>query len=58
MGKSEVLSLEVGNLTLAKLKALDGLSYLLFASIYRDFNTVADFAREINALLAKKSTAN
>jgi transcriptional repressor NrdR len=50
LGKSEVLSLEVGNMALAKLKALDGLSYLLFASIYRDFNDVEDFAREIESL--------
>jgi transcriptional repressor NrdR len=52
-GKKEVLSLEVGNMALAKLKELDGLSYLLFASIYRDFNSVDDFAQEI-ALLRKQ----
>lgn len=58
LGKNEVLSLEIGNLTLEKLKQLDGLSYLLFASIYRDFNTVEDFAKEIATLSSKKSTAN
>lgn len=54
LGKPEVLSLEVGNMALAKLKQLDGLSYLLFASIYRDFNDVEDFAKEITELTTKK----
>ena len=58
LGKNEVLSLEIGNLTLEKLKQLDGLSYLLFVFIYRDFNTVEDFAQEIAALSSKKSAAN
>ena len=53
-GKSEILSLEVGNMALEKLKALDGLSYLLFASIYRDFNSLEDFQKELTALIDEK----
>ena len=51
-GKSEILTLEVGNLAIEKLKKLDALSYLLFASIYRDFNSVDDFRRELDQLAA------
>ncbi|MBQ6154720.1 transcriptional repressor NrdR [bacterium] len=52
-GKHEIPSLEVGGLALEKLKRLDSLSYLLFASIYRDFNSLEDFQKEIESLLDK-----
>jgi transcriptional repressor NrdR len=47
---SEVKSWEVGNLVLNRLKKLDALSYLLFASVYRDFASLDDFAEEIEKL--------
>lgn len=47
---SEVKSWEVGNLVLNRLKKLDALSYLLFASVYRDFESLDDFAEEIEKL--------
>lgn len=53
-GKTEVLTLEVGNLAIEKLKKLDALSYLLFASIYRDFNSLEDFQKELETLIDKK----
>lgn len=43
----EVKSWEVGNLVLNRLKKLDPLAYLLFASVYRDFNDIEDFKQEI-----------
>jgi len=46
----EVKSWEVGNLVLNRLKKLDKLSYLLFASVYRDFESLEDFEIEINKL--------
>ena len=58
LGKNEVLSLEVGNMALEKLKQLDALSYLLFASIYRDFNSIDDFAREITTLSQGEKTTS
>ena len=54
LGREEILSLEVGNLAIEKLKDMDGLSYLLFASIYRDFNSVADFEKEVKMLLERE----
>ncbi|MBQ6437885.1 transcriptional repressor NrdR [bacterium] len=56
-GKSEILTLEVGNMALGKLKKLDALSYLLFASIYRDFDSVEDFQKEIDELRSAKAVS-
>lgn len=47
---SQVKSWEVGNLVINRLRKLDTLSYLLFASVYRDFESVEDFASEIERL--------
>ena len=47
----EVKSWEVGNLVINRLKKLDSLSYLLFASVYRDFATIEDFKSEIDKLV-------
>ena len=43
----EVKSWEIGNMVLNRLKKLDPLAYLLFASVYRDFNDIEDFKQEI-----------
>ncbi len=48
--EQEVKSWEVGNLVLRKLRKLDSLSYLLFASVYRDFKSMGDFEEEIKKL--------
>ncbi len=50
---SEVKSWEIGNLVINRLKKLDPLSYLLFASVYRDFNSLEDFKNELDKLIAK-----
>lgn len=47
---SEVKSWEVGNLVINRLRKLDKLSYLLFASVYRDFDSIEDFSEEISRL--------
>lgn len=47
----EVKSWEVGNLVINRLKKLDSLSYLLFASVYRDFDTIEDFKSEIDKIV-------
>jgi len=47
---TEVKSWEVGNLVINRLKKVDPLSYLLFASVYRDFSSVEDFEEELKRL--------
>jgi transcriptional repressor NrdR len=46
----EIKSWEIGNLVLRKLRKLDNLAYLLFASVYRDFKSMKDFEDEIKKL--------
>jgi len=47
-----VRSWEIGNLVIRRLKKLDPLSYLLFASVYRDFDSLEDFERELKQFQA------
>ena len=54
---TQVRSWEIGNLVINRLKKLDPLAYLLFASVYRDFQDLTDFKAEI-ARLESKDEAN
>lgn len=47
----EVPSCEVGERVMNALKALDGVAYVRFASVYREFRDVESFAKEVLALL-------
>lgn len=49
-GLSELKSWEIGNLVINRLKKLDALGYLLFATVYRDFESLEDFKEEITKL--------
>lgn len=49
-GCAEVPSHEVGLAILGPLRDLDEVAYLRFASVYRSFDSVADFEKEIVAL--------
>lgn len=46
----EVKSWEIGNLVINRLRKLDPLAYLLFATVYRDFDSLEDFREEIDKL--------
>ncbi|MFQ5522828.1 MAG: transcriptional regulator NrdR [Acidimicrobiia bacterium] len=47
---SQVSSEQIGREVLARLKQLDEVAYLRFASVYKDFQDVADFERELAEL--------
>lgn len=49
-GAAEVPSNEVGLAILGPLQDLDEVAYLRFASVYRSFESLADFEREISSL--------
>jgi transcriptional repressor NrdR len=51
-GTAEVPSQEVGLAILGPLRQLDEVAYLRFASVYRSFESLDDFEREIAALRA------
>jgi transcriptional repressor NrdR len=50
MGRSEVDSLIVGELVMERLRQIDAVAYLRFASVYRRFADVERMAEEIDAL--------
>ncbi|ADU07347.1 transcriptional regulator NrdR [Micromonospora aurantiaca] len=51
-GAAEIPSHEVGLAILGPLRDLDEVAYMRFASVYRSFDSLADFEREIEALRA------
>ncbi|OGR67823.1 MAG: transcriptional regulator NrdR [Elusimicrobia bacterium GWC2_61_19] len=48
--KSEISSNLIGGLVARKLKKLDKVAYIRFASIYKDFEDVTDFEKEIKSI--------
>lgn len=54
-GIIEVKSNKVGNLVMNRLKKLDKVAYIRFASIYRDFDDLQSFEEEVNKLVEKVS---
>ncbi|MBA3690631.1 MAG: transcriptional repressor NrdR [Actinobacteria bacterium] len=53
----EVTSQQVGLEVLASLAKLDQVAYMRFASVYKDFQEITDFERELGVLLQKKAPA-
>ena len=49
-GKREIRSSVVGDLVMKKIKSLDEVAYIRFASVYHDFENVKDFKKEIKEL--------
>ena len=47
---SEIASREIGERVLRKLRGLDQVAYVRFASIYRDFADLEGFAKELDSL--------
>ena len=49
-GKKEIPSSLLGELIMKKIKNIDNVAYIRFASVYRDFQDVKDFKKEIKEL--------
>lgn len=49
-GKKEIKSSTIGELVMKKIKKLDNVAYIRFASVYRDFQDVKDFKKELKEL--------
>lgn len=54
-GARRVQSAEIGRLVLDRLRSLDDVAYLRFASVYKGFQELTDFERELLALLKRSS---
>jgi transcriptional repressor NrdR len=48
--KKEIQSSEVGELVMRKLKSLDKVAYIRFASVYREFTDLESFDKELKKL--------
>ena len=55
MGQSEVESRQIGELVMKELAELDQVSYVRFASVYREFRDVKDFMEEIHKTLQPRA---
>lgn len=53
----QVTSQQIGFEVLQNLQKLDQVAYLRFASVYKDFQEVGDFERELGLLLEKRAPA-
>ena len=50
-GEKEIKSSEIGNMVMKRLKNLDQVAYVRFASVYREFKDVNTFMDELQKLL-------
>ncbi|WP_322995598.1 transcriptional regulator NrdR [Castellaniella sp.] len=51
-GKREITSDHIGELVMAELRQLDQVAYVRFASVYRSFENIREFAHTINEFSA------
>jgi len=49
-GRAEVPSTAIGDMVMEKLKALDHIAYIRFASVYRDFADITRLKQEVDSL--------
>ncbi|MBP2025834.1 transcriptional regulator NrdR [Peptoniphilus stercorisuis] len=52
--KKEITSEEIGNMVMKELKELDEVSYVRFASVYRQFKDVQSFFDELEDIMKQK----
>lgn len=52
--RAELRSLELGEIVIKRLRSFDKVAYIRFASVYRAFEDVKHFQRELNQLIGKK----
>ncbi|MBL7170069.1 MAG: transcriptional repressor NrdR [Candidatus Aenigmarchaeota archaeon] len=48
--KTEITSKEIGEIVMKKLKKLDKIAYIRFASVYREFQDIRSFEKELKSL--------
>lgn len=53
--KAEVSTQRIGTMVLTHLKPIDSIAYLRFASVYRSFDNLEAFEKELNTILSTES---
>ncbi len=56
--KAEIPSTVIGDMVMERLKSLDYIAYIRFASVYRDFTDITALKREIDTLMDDKTEAS
>ncbi|MDO4982137.1 MAG: transcriptional regulator NrdR [Eubacteriales bacterium] len=54
----EVKTIEVGEMVMARLKSIDEVAYVRFASVYRSFKDINTFMEELSKLLTESDSKN
>lgn len=57
LGKAEVPAAVIGDTTLVRLRQLDSVAYVRYASVYRDFDTLDGFIQEIRQFQTAEPSA-
>ena len=57
LGRAEVPSVVIGEMVVERLRTLDHVAYVRFASIYRNFQDLESFQKEVEGLLAEDPAA-
>lgn len=52
--EKEIATSEIGRFVMERLKVLDKVAYVRFASVYREFKDVLEFKKELEVLLKEK----
>jgi len=56
LGESEIPAADVGNLVMEQLQQLDGVAYIRFASVYREFKDVDEFLAAVKSAMNGKGS--
>lgn len=54
IGKREITTNDIGEIVMSRLKTLDDVAYVRFASVYRQFKDVNTFMEELQKILKEK----
>jgi transcriptional repressor NrdR len=55
LGKPEISSTVIGDMVMARLKQLDYIAYIRFASVYRDFTDITALKQEVDTLFSTQN---
>ena len=55
LGKAEIPSVVIGDMVMERLKSLDYIAYIRFASVYREFTDITALKQEIDSLVGGKA---
>jgi len=56
LGKAEIPSAVIGDMVMERLKSLDYIAYIRFASVYREFTDITALKQEVDTLLSAEAS--